>query len=100
MDKPKRETRLTPEEQELKERLMRSGTPVMRGGSGKMPGDFWELSRTREGRRMLTKRLARSGKVVTRGTGKVSEEFWKLPKPKISDGSLLEALLRDREEGR
>ena len=56
---------LTPEEQELKERLMRSGPPPVR-----------------------------------KGTGKVSEEFWKLPKPKIKDGSLLEALLKDREEGR
>ncbi len=55
---------LTPEEQELKERLMRSGPPPVR-----------------------------------KGTGKVSEEFWKLPKPKIKDGSLLEALLKDREEG-
>lgn len=56
---------LTPEEQELKERLMRSGPPPVR-----------------------------------KGTGKVSEEFWKLPKPKIKDSSLLEALLKDREEGR
>ncbi|MGB3635464.1 MAG: hypothetical protein WA982_15585 [Rubrobacteraceae bacterium] len=60
-----KKTGLTPEEQELKERLMRSGPPPVR-----------------------------------KGTGKVSEEFWKLPKPKIKDGSLLEALLKDREEGR
>lgn len=37
---------------------------------------------------------------VRKGSGKVSEEFWKLPRPKISNGSLLEALLKDREEGR
>jgi hypothetical protein len=43
----------------------------------------------------------RSGNpVVRKGTGRVSEEFWTMPKPKISDGSLLEALLKDREEGR
>ena len=60
-----RKKRLTPEEQELKERLMRSGPPPVR-----------------------------------KGTGRVSEEFWKLPKPKIKNGSLLEALLKDREEGR
>ena len=60
-----KKTRLTPEEQELKERLMRSGPPPVR-----------------------------------KGTGRVSEEFWKLPKPKIKNGSLLEALLKDREEGR
>lgn len=57
--------RLTPEEQELKERLMRSGPSPVR-----------------------------------KGTGRVSEEFWKLPKPKIKNGSLLEALLKDREEVR
>lgn len=62
----RRKTRLTPEEQELKERLMRSG----------------------------------DGAVRKKGTGRISEEFWKLPKPKIKTGSLLEALLKDREEGR
>ena len=60
-----KKTRLTPEEQELKERLMRSGPPPVRKGSGR-----------------------------------VSERFWELPKPKIKHGSLLEALLEDREEGR
>lgn len=59
-----------------------------------------EFPRTEEERRDLMQRLARSGKIVTRGTGRVSEEFWNLPKPKISDGSLLEAVLKDREEGR
>ena len=61
----RKRTNLTPEEQELKERLMRSGPPP-----------------------------------VQRGTGRVSEKFWKMPKPKISSGSLLEALLKDREESR
>jgi hypothetical protein len=60
-----RKMSLTPEEQELKERLMRFGSPPVR-----------------------------------KGTGKASGKFWKLPKPKIEDGSLLEALLKDREEGR
>ena len=61
----RKKTNLTPEEQELKERLMRSGSPPVR-----------------------------------KGTGRVSEKFWKMPKPKIKDGSLLEALLKDREESR
>ena len=43
MDRPKKKTRLTPEEQELKERQMRSGNPVKRKGSGKIPDDFWDL---------------------------------------------------------
>ena len=60
-----KKTCLTPEEQELKECLMRSGPPP-----------------------------------VKKGTGRESKEFWKLPKPKIKNGSLLEALLKDRKEGR
>lgn len=61
-----KKTRLTPEEQELKELLMRSEGQALR----------------------------------KKGTGRISEDFWKLPKPKIENGSLLEALLQDREEGR
>jgi len=43
MEQPKKQTRLTPEEQELKERLMRSGNSVVRKGSGKISADFWDL---------------------------------------------------------
>ena len=62
-----RKTRLTPEEQRLKERLMRKkvSTDEVKHGSGRVPEDFWEM-----------------------------------PRPKISNGSLLEALLKEREEGR
>jgi hypothetical protein len=45
MDQPKRQTRLTPEEQKLKERLMRSGPPPRRKGSGKISEEFWKLPR-------------------------------------------------------
>lgn len=58
-----------------------------------------KTEREREERERL-KRLEREGKLITRGSGKVSAEFWELPRPKIRDGSLLEALLKDREEGR
>jgi len=61
----KRETRLTEEEQKLKERIMRAG-----------------------------------GGVRKNGTGRVSEEFWKMPKPKVSKGAALKALLDDRREER
>ena len=43
MERPKKETRLTPEEQRLKERLMRSGGPVKQSRSGKILDDFWDL---------------------------------------------------------
>ena len=67
MEKPKRDANLSPEEQRLKESLMRkkSSTAEVKHGSGRVPEDFWDMSR-----------------------------------PKILNGSLLEALLRDREEGR
>jgi hypothetical protein len=67
MDLSKRQTGLTPEEQELKERLMRT----------KLPSDE-----------------------IAHGSGRVQNDFWKMPRPKISNGSLLEALLKDRETGR
>jgi hypothetical protein len=43
MEQPKRQTRLSPEEQKLKERLMRSGPPSVRKGSGKISEEFWKL---------------------------------------------------------
>lgn len=43
MDRPKRETRLTPEEQREKERLVRAGNTVKRKGSGRVSEEFWKL---------------------------------------------------------
>jgi hypothetical protein len=37
---------------------------------------------------------------IRRGTGKLPDEFWMMPRPKVSDGAPLKALLDDREEGR
>jgi hypothetical protein len=54
-------------------------------------------------RRDLKNRLAQkklSPGEVRRGTGKIPEEFWTRPRPKTSDGSLLQAFLEDREDGR
>jgi hypothetical protein len=66
MDRPKK-TPLTPEEQRLKERLMR-------------------------------KKL--SSDETRHGSGRVPDDFWKVPRPRIPNGSLLDALLKEREEGR
>jgi hypothetical protein len=101
MEQPKRETSLTPEEQRLKERLMRSGESVTRKESVEVSKEFRELSRTREGRRTLIKQIASSGSPADIKPGRpVSEDFWKLPKVKDPEGLLLEALLEDREQGR
>lgn len=62
-----------------------------------------KFPKTDRERRDLIKQLASkklSPNEVRRGTGKIPEEFWKMPRAKASNGSLLETLLRDREEGR
>ena len=103
MDRPKRNTRLTPEEQALKERLMRKklSSDELGHGPGKVPEDFWKLSRTREGRRALIKQLASSGRPEDIRPGRpISDEFWKLPKPKDPEGLALRYLLEDRRHGR
>ncbi|CAA9408443.1 MAG: hypothetical protein AVDCRST_MAG22-1703 [uncultured Rubrobacteraceae bacterium] len=57
--------------------------------------------KTDKERRALIKRLASkklSPEEVKRGSGKLPEEFWTMPRPKISNRSSLDALLKDREE--
>ena len=41
--------------------------------------------------------LVRQGK-ARRGTGKLPDDFFTRPRPKVQEGSVLEQLLRDREE--
>jgi len=41
--------------------------------------------------------LVRQGK-AHRGTGKLPDDFFTRPRPKLEEGSVLEQLLRDREE--
>ncbi len=45
----RKKTNLTLEEQELKERLMRSGEPKMRKkGTGRISEDFWKLPKPKD----------------------------------------------------
>lgn len=37
--------------------------------------------------------------LVKRGTGKLPKDFWNLPRPKNLKGSVVRAVLREREEG-
>ena len=101
MERPKREANLTPEEQRLKERLMRSGDTFSQEGSVGVSEEFQRLSRTREGRQKLIRQIASSGSPEDIKPGRpVSEDVWKLPKVKDPEGLLLKALLEDREQGR
>ncbi|MEJ7843479.1 MAG: hypothetical protein WKF95_17075 [Rubrobacter sp.] len=62
-----------------------------------------KFPKTDRERRALIKRLASkklSPDEVERGRGEIPQEFWTMPRPKISNGSSLDALLKDREEGR
>ena len=43
-----KKTRLTPEEQELKERLMRSGPPPVQKGTGRVSEEFWKLPKPKD----------------------------------------------------
>ncbi len=43
--------------------------------------------------------LERAG-LVKIGTGKIPPAFWNLPRPSVPDGSVVKALMEDREEGR
>jgi hypothetical protein len=49
--------RLTPEEQELKERLMRSGPPPTRKGTGRVSEEFWDLPWPEDPEGLLLKAL-------------------------------------------
>lgn len=96
-----KKTFLTPYEQREKERLMRSGEQTYSKGSVVMNKEFRKLSATREGRQVLMKRIASSGRPEDIKPGRpVPEEFWDLPRPEDPEGLLLKALLEDREQGR
>ena len=54
----RKKTDLTPEEQELKERLMRSGEPKMRTrGTGRISENFWKLPKPKDPEGLLLKAL-------------------------------------------
>jgi hypothetical protein len=57
MNRRKKKTRLTAEELAEKERLMRSGGPVVRRGSGRMSEEFWKLPRPKDPEGLLLKAL-------------------------------------------
>jgi hypothetical protein len=38
--------------------------------------------------------------LIRLGTGKIPKDFWEMPKPKDPGGSVLKALLEEREKGR
>ncbi len=42
--------------------------------------------------------LERQGRIVVKGEGRVPERYWTLAIPDLPDGSLVKAILEDREE--
>lgn len=60
-----------------------------------------EFPKTDKERRALIRRLASkklSPDEVKRGSGEIPEKFWTMPRAKVSNGSSLEALAKDRED--
>jgi len=52
-----RKIRLSPEDQALKERLMRSGELVVRKGKGRISDDFFDMPKLRDPEGLLLKAL-------------------------------------------
>ena len=50
-------------------------------------------------RRDTMARMEKQG-LIKLGTGKIPKDFWGMPKPKDPGGSVLKALLEEREKGR
>jgi prevent-host-death family protein len=46
------------------------------------------------------RRLERDGRLIVRGTGRVPDRFWELPAPEVPEGSLVSAVIEEREERR
>lgn len=57
MSERRKKTRLTEAEQKEKERLMRSGAPIIKRGTGKVPEEFWTMPRPKDPEGLLLKAL-------------------------------------------
>lgn len=89
---------------ELKSRLseylnrVKAGEEVLITDRGNPVARLVPISRVREGRSYLAN-LEKKG-LVRLGSGKLPKGFWEMPKPQDPGGSVLKALLEEREGGR
>jgi prevent-host-death family protein len=89
---------------ELKARLskylerVKAGEEVLITDRGNPVARLSPISRVRT-RRATMASMEKRG-LIKLGSGKISKDFWDLPKPKDPGGSVLKALLEEREKGR
>jgi prevent-host-death family protein len=56
------------------------------------PSEDSQMARLRE--------LERQGRLIVRGSGRIPDSFFSLPAPEVPDGSLVRAVIEEREERR
>ena len=56
------------------------------------PSEDSQMARLRE--------LERQGRLIIRGSGRIPDSFFDLPAPEVPDGSLVRAVIEEREERR
>jgi len=89
---------------ELKARLskylhrVKAGEEVLITDRGNPVARLLPISRVRTRRDTMVSMEKRG--LIKLGTGKIPKDFWEMPKPKDPGGSVLKALLEEREKGR
>jgi len=75
------------------------GEEVMVTERGKPIAKLVPLALPHDGEQQRLREMERQG-LIRMGSGKLSKGFWALPRPSDPKGKALEALLRERREGR
>jgi prevent-host-death family protein len=89
---------------ELKARLskylnwVKAGEEVLITDRGNPVARLMPISRVRTRRDTIASMEKRG--LIRLGSGKLPKDFWMIPRPKDSKGSVLRALLEEREKGR
>ena len=89
---------------ELKARLseylnrVKAGEEVLITSRGNPVARLLPVSRMKAGRETMANMEKRG--LIKLGSGRLPQDFWGLPKPKDPAGSVLQALLEEREKGR
>jgi prevent-host-death family protein len=89
---------------ELKARLseylnrVKAGEEVLITSRGNPVARLLPVSRMKAGRETMANMEKRG--LIKLGSGRLPQDFWGLPKPKDPAGSVLKALLEEREKGR
>lgn len=78
--------------------LVRAGAEVLITDRGKPVARLVPISRVKTTKESL-RRMEKQG-LIKLGSGKLPKDFWAMPRAEDPKGSVLQALLEEREEGR